>query len=203
MEAGKSSSNQPYGQSNVPWMIFTTGVYVVLGIILPFLQYFGGFLSYSKYLGGSDINERMDFYWNIMEYSTHLSSGSKNLIEVAADSNIGLIWIILQLWGIIWLITQIVAASLLILPIIDKVKIEKSRKIELTKLGVKIGLIGTGVEYLLYLIVMIFEKWELDFGVYVLTETPTINLFFLFGLALAWFMYYLGYTSVTEEFPNL
>ncbi|MHA1975361.1 MAG: hypothetical protein ACW98F_02015 [Candidatus Hodarchaeales archaeon] len=203
MEAGKSTSSNLFEQFNVPWMIFTTGVYVILGIILPVLQYFGGFITYSNYLGGSSVNERMDFYWNIMDYSTQGSSGSQTLIEYAFDSNIGLIWIILQIWGVIWLASQIVAATLLILPIIDKITIERSRKIELTKLGFKIGLVGTGIEYLLYFIVLIFQEWELDFGVYQLPETPQFNLFLVIGLGLAWLMYYLGYSSITDEFPDV
>ncbi len=203
MEAGKLSSNELDGESNVAWMIFTTGVFVILGIILPILQYFGGFINFSRYQGGSTVNQRVDFYWNIMEYSSQSGSGSKNLIEVALDSNVGLIWIFIQVWGLIWIVTQIVAAALLILPIIDKVNIEKSRKIELTKIGLKIGLVGTGIEYLLYIIVLIFENWELDFGAYSLAETPSINLFLVVGFALAWFMYYLGYSSITDEFPDI
>ena len=91
MEAGKSTSSNLLEQFNVPWIIFTTGVYVILGIILPVLQYFGGFISYSNYMGGSDSLQRMDFYWNIMDFSEFHISGSKNLVEVALDSYIGLI----------------------------------------------------------------------------------------------------------------
>ena len=203
MEAGKSTSSNLLEQFNVPWIIFTTGVYVILGIILPVLQYFGGFISYSNYMGGSDSLQRMDFYWNIMDFSEFHISGSKNLVEVALDSNIGLIWIILQIWGIIWLLSQIVAAALLILPIIDKINIERERKIELTKFGFKIGLLGIGIEYLLYIIVLIFEKWELDFEVYTKAATPSVNMFLVLGFGFAWLMYYLGYSSITEEFPGV
>ncbi len=203
MEAGNSTDSRSFERFNAEWIIFTAGLYVILGIILPFLQYFGGFISYFRYMGGSDIPERMDFYWNTIEWSNALGSGSKSLLSIAFDSGLGLIWIAVQIWGIIWILSQIVAVFLLIIPIINRIKIERSRKIELTKLGFKIGLIGVGVEYLLYLILIIFENWELGFETYVVRKAPSINLFLLFCLALAWLMYYLGYSSVTSEFPDV
>ena len=174
-------------QKNAIICIVGTVIFAILTILFPLLKVFGGFLTFSDNILGSTI--LMDFYWDqisVLNYRRKIINYT--YLEYSQyESSPELIWRIIHLWGPIFIILGIIGAGLVVLPAFQKLQGHKTA--DVAKVGLIIGLVATGVEFGLFLILWIFST---NTGMLNNATNLTINFFLLGCFVIGWIALIVG-----------
>ncbi|MFX0051141.1 MAG: hypothetical protein ACFE8U_07585, partial [Candidatus Hermodarchaeota archaeon] len=114
---------------------------------------------------GQDEVYRIDFYWDAFRYGwlgLIDADSYPELVTSLKEANriltMEVIWQIIPLWGFVWILLSFLGAILVIIPAVQKLFGQKPTKIWI--IGLVIGLIGTIIEYGLFIILWLLEDWS-------------------------------------------
>ena len=197
-EIHKKSSLSSENNTNAVIGIIGAGVFFFLTVIVSFLKVLGGFLSWNV-TEGLFIGT-FDFYWDKMTVTVlFISVGIgyddfESLESLGIESNLEIIWTILPLWGLVFLGLGFLGAVLVVIPPLMKLGNAQPIEAPLGLIGLIAGLVATGVEYGLFLLLWLLEDWG--------EQAPNINIILLGSFIIGWIALIIGYyfsTKISES----
>lgn len=170
-------------------------IFVVSTVLMPLGRIFGGFLTYSKTTQTSEgtITNSINYYWDIIKVShPEVSVPDLNYLDYIdqVDLTAEIIWRLIPLWGLLWIILGIIGAVLVVIPAVQKILGQEPSKI--WKIGVIVGLIGTMIEYGLFIAAIFLEDWEEG-------ATLSINIFLLGFFLVGWIAIIIGGMFIGDD----
>jgi len=171
--------------------IIGVGLFFFLTILIPFLKIGGGFLWGD--IGVDDFSLSIDLFWdrmtgiiNNVPFNTDYRGYDNPIFaSIGVEEGILFIWLIIPLWNSIWLTLGILGTVLLLIPPLMNIRKKEPIKFPLGLIGLIIGLVATGVQYCLFLLLWVLEDWG-EFS-------PHINLFILGCFIFGWILLVNGY----------
>jgi hypothetical protein len=169
-------------------------VFAVLTILVPLVKVFGGFLTYSETVEffEQEITTKIDYYWDVVEGTLGGLSIEFNYPDYVDQSDLSaeFIWQIIPLWGLLWIILGLLGTVLVAIPAVQKLSGQEPSKI--WNFGVIIGLIGTMVEYGIFIAAWLLEDWAGE-------TQPEINLILLGCFVIGWIAIIIGAMFIRKE----
>ncbi len=166
------------------------GVFVFLTILIPFFKLGGGFLTYSSYDELSGSTGTIDFFWDEMSVSVSFIEVGFSYSDFSSTfgfaSNVQFVWDLLPIWGFLFLILGILGAVLVAITPLQQLGGSQPSESSYGRNGLIVALIGTGVEYSLFLILWAFEDWG---------TRPDLNLIILGCFILGWIALSWGHSA--------
>ncbi len=186
--------------TNLIYGIVGISVFAILTIIIPFLKILGGFIQISADLGfGSTL--KFDFYWDVVSMKSSTWGFTQTTTAAYTDftsefTDLEIIWNLIPLWGIIGLVIGLLGVVLVLIHPMKKLRNIESTNTSLSVIGLIAGLIATGVEYGLFILLFFLEDWET-----LLNETspPELNIILLVCFVIGWIALVVGYNYTTKE----
>ncbi len=136
--------------------------YFLFNILFPYLKFMFPFLEVSEDFAG-DGKWTAKWYASLLEFTFSNSGISTYSINFTGleGSEVEFLWTLLDFWQWFFLLGGIIA---LILVIISEVIVTSgselpSQRISLSSLGFIVGLVASGVEWLLYILIWLMEDW--------------------------------------------
>ncbi len=139
-------------------------LFFLLNCLFPWAQLLFPYLEYSDDKGtmkwwASEVKESGD---------SSTSSISYDSVESAHQD---ILWTVLHYWQWLLLLGGLVSVALVIIPPLMEIQ-EKETLVPLNHLGLIIGLVVSGIEWLLFILLRILEDWDIK-------PTPNTNLLYL------------------------
>lgn len=181
--------------------IIRIGVFFLLTILIPFLKIGGGFLWGE--ISTTDFSLSIDLFWDRMTglsnsvpfNSDYRAFNNPVFDSIGVEEGFSFVWLIIPLWGPIWLTLGILGTGLLLISPTMNIRNKEPIKFPLGKIGLIIGLIGTVVQYSLFLLVLILEDWG-EFA-------PHINLLILSCFIIGWISLINGYRYTRKTIEKI
>ncbi len=140
-------------------------IFFLVNILAPYIGFMFGFLE------GTIIDDMYGVKWDVKWHSSELEmiyestpfdSSISYSFTALENSEVEFLWTLLDLWQWIFLVGGIVALVLVIISEIITITGGKQPdlRVSLNSLGFIIGLIASGVEWLLFLLIWVLEDWD-------------------------------------------
>ena len=178
-------------QKNAINSLIGAGIFALLTVIIPVMKIAGGFLTWSEYDPELGYSSTIDFFWDEIVVGTmvffKVGVSYSDMTTVSEDINYEVIWKIIPIWGIIYIVIGICGAILIAYPGIQVLWGSSKSDKPVSLYGLFAGLVGTGVEYLLFIFLWQFENWG--------SSKPDLNVIILICFIIGWIVLLWGYFS--------
>lgn len=202
-----STKAESYFEKESMKSIALTALFFFLNVITPHMGWAGGFLIASEVNDYQTVT-KYDFFWDRVRVSRLGASVSQSyetwMSNLAVDLKVEFLWKFIPLWGNIFLILGICAVILVAIPPVLYLTNNQQKKLPFVKIGALLGLIGTSIEYLLFLLLLFLE----DPNAFLTLETPAepldvgINIFLFGFFVIGWVSLLGGSMMANKEYPS-
>ncbi|MHA2174730.1 MAG: zinc ribbon domain-containing protein [Candidatus Hodarchaeales archaeon] len=178
-------------QRNALISLIGSGIFAILTVIIPVMKVGGGFLTYSELDPALGYSNTIDFFWDEITVGTMIffkvGISYSDMTTLSSDLNYEFIWKLIPIWGIIYVTFGIFGAILIAYPGLQVLRGTSRSDKPISLFGLLAGLVGTGVEYLLFVFLWQGENWG--------SEKPEINGIILLCFIIGWITLFWGYFS--------